>query len=54
MSDAWIIRGGAHTGTDGSHVTVLAHATLTPDGAREYARRILSAAADAETHSAAG
>lgn len=50
--DTWAISGaGAAAATRGA-VNVKADAILTPAGAREYARRILAAADDAERQSA--
>lgn len=47
-TDQWVLRGAARVAASHGHVEVLAYASLTPEGAREYARRILTAAADAE------
>jgi hypothetical protein len=52
VNDQWVLRGAARAAASHGHVEVLAYASLTPAGAREYARRILTAAADADGHTA--
>ena len=50
-TDQWVLRGAARAAASHGHVEVLAYARpQTPAGAREYARRILTAAADADEH----
>ena len=47
-ADRWTLDSGAAIAASHGRVNVVANATLTPEGARDLARRILAAAADAE------
>jgi hypothetical protein len=46
--NTWAIEGAAGASASRGAVLVSGQATLTPDGAREYARRLAQAADDAE------
>jgi hypothetical protein len=49
----WAIRGAAGAAASRGAVLASGDATLTPEGAREYARRLMAAADDAERQMAA-
>jgi len=49
---SWAIQGAASCAASRGAVLVSGGATLTPEGAREYARRILQSAEDAERQAA--
>jgi hypothetical protein len=49
----WAISGAAGAAATRGAVSVTGGAILTPEGAREYARRICQAAADAERQASA-
>jgi hypothetical protein len=47
-ADRWALDTGAAVAASRGRVNVVANATLTPERARDLARRLLAAAADAE------